>query len=133
MFLSMAAEIESQSFHANGTDSSTTRSPHLEDSDSPKDPCIFVSTPCSKSKHDIDASAAKANATEVLTNKDPRLKSFKDAIAAENKYLSQKQVFKEDNIPKRERKNLNILRSRNVLALKKVGTLQEEKKARLVV
>lgn len=56
---------------------------------------------------------------------------FKEAIL---KYqgLADKAVFKQVKIPKDESKNLDVLRSRYVLALKQVGAPPEKKKARLV-
>lgn len=134
MLFNMAADIEPQSFHATSVlPNADPLHKNFPDMESAQDSSIFVETPSQKSNIELDNLADEANATEVLKKKYPRRASFKDAIAAEYKGLSDKQAFREVTIPKDERKNINVLRSRFVLALKHVGTPRENKKARLTV
>ena len=71
--------------------------------------------------------------TFVLPSNDPRISEFKEAIAAEDKGLLDRQVFRPEIVPLDQRKGLNILRSRYVHAIKNVGTPDQKHKSRLVV
>jgi Reverse transcriptase (RNA-dependent DNA polymerase) len=94
---------------------------------------IFYATPFPKTRDEIHSLDAEALATEVLTTTDPRRAHFADAIKKEFTGLAEKRVFEERVIPKHARSDLDILKSRYVLAIKNPGTTAETKKARLVV
>jgi hypothetical protein len=94
---------------------------------------IFYATPFPKTRDEIHSLDAEALATEVLTTTDPRRAHFADAIEKEFTGLADKRVFEDRVIPKHARSDLDILKSRYVLAIKNPGTTAEIKKARLVV
>lgn len=97
------------------------------------DPRIFYTSPQAPQVDELNQILEDCLATEVIANSDPRSKTFDKAIQLELSGLLEKGVFQEACIPPEDRKKLNILRSRFVLALKEPGTEQEKHKARLVV
>lgn len=106
--------------------------PSLEFQDN-GDAMVFYATPNVPSIDEIMAIHDECLATEVISHKDPRVGEFTAAIDLELSGLMEKGVFQEVRIPVEDRKSINVLKSRFVLALKNPGTPEEKHKARLVV
>lgn len=97
------------------------------------DPRIFYTSPQAPNVNELNEILENCLATEIIATSDPRSKNFDEAIHLELSGLLEKGVFEEVQIAPEDRKGLNILRSRFVLALKEPGTSKEKHKARLVV
>ena len=110
----------------------TSDLPHV-DPDHDSDPRIFYASPTHLSVEEFQSVLEECLATEIIRTTDNRATLFDEAIKLELSGLMEKGVFEEVRVPVQDRRKLNILKSRFVLALKDPGTPTEKKKARLVV
>ena len=104
-----------------------------EDVRASEDLAALVSLPYPRD--DASELTEEINATAILPRGDPRRSSeaMLAAIKKENDGLAANAVFAKRTIPLNDRRGINVLRSRYVLALKNAGTAEEYAKARLVV